>query len=718
MPAGAAPLVLCDLDAPDALAAWTTSGTRIELSTEFAKGGKHSLKVEDDINRDWPSISTEKLATNDWSRFAAFECWVYNPQDFAVAFDIDFVAPDGTQYKPGSSLEPRQYTHIVVPIPGMKQGSWSGGWCGSAIDPSKVMHINLFTDKSDRPRTVYVSDIKLVPPLAAPAAPRGLRAESVSEGLRLTWAQDWLGEVREFRIYRYQPPDTDALSKPPYVVVRRPQLVDVGAAKGEAYVYRVVAVNTEGTAGPASAPVTGHSDGGPSALKWTKYGGSALSPAAGATGFFHVAQVNGRWTLVDPDGGPFFSVGLDCVGFGDTFTPIKGHEDKLARYIEDMKAGGHPAAWGGTWGSAGEKTNFSEYLYHLLDRDGDDFAAKWRQRSIDRMRGWGVNTFGAWCDGAVIAAGQMPYVSFAGGWGGAPSISGNLPDVFDPRFEAEVRADAQRQAAPRKTDPLLIGWFSANEMPWYGDWEHGRDIAVMMLEKDAGWECKKACIQMLQKQYETITKLNDAWGLNLASWDAALAGADLVKAGTTAARRDKGEMLREYADRYFRITTQAIKAADPNHLTLGPRFAGSAPREALEAAGKYCDVVSVNCYPPAFPRAQFDQLSQWAGGKPFIIGEFAYRGTDSGLPNERGAGTIVPTQTDRGLAYARYIDEALDTGYIVGCHWFQYIDEPATGRFDGENSNYGWVNVNDEPYLAFVDRARVMDLNWPLQGGK
>jgi agarase len=44
--------------------------------------------------------------------------------------------------------------------------------------------------------------------------------------------------------------------------------------------------------------------------------------------------------------------------------------------------------------------------------------------------------------------------------------------------------------------------------------------------------------------------------------------------------------------------------------------------------------------------------------------------------------------------------------FVVGAHWFEYADEPAEGRFDGENSNYGLVNIRDEPYEVFIAAVR------------
>ena len=45
---------------------------------------------------------------------------------------------------------------------------------------------------------------------------------------------------------------------------------------------------------------------------------------------------------------------------------------------------------------------------------------------------------------------------------------------------------------------------------------------------------------------------------------------------------------------------------------------------------------------------------------------------------------------------------------MVGDEWFEYVDEPEGGRFDGENNNFGLVNVEDQPYQPLVDQMAVM----------
>jgi agarase len=153
------------------------------------------------------------------------------------------------------------------------------------------------------------------------------------------------------------------------------------------------------------------------------------------------------------------------------------------------------------------------------------------------------------------------------------------------------------------------------------------------------------------------------------------------------------------AARYFTVTVDAIKTANPNHLALGARFAYPPPPEVIAAAGRHLDVISFNCYDndPSRATAAFAQQK-----KPCLIGEFSFRSVDSGLPNSNGAGPCVATQAERALRYGNYAATAFKHHAIVGCHWFEHADQPAEGRFDGENSNFGVVTINDDIYAELT----------------
>ena len=77
---------------------------------------------------------------------------------------------------------------------------------------------------------------------------------------------------------------------------------------------------------------------------------------------------------------------------------------------------------------------------------------------------------------------------------------------------------------------------------------------------------------------------------------------------------------------------------------------------------------------------------------------------------------MVETQAERGAAYASLVSDMATIPYVIGSHWFEFADESPQGRFDGENSNYGMVDMHNKPYADLLSamkatNARVHDLH-------
>jgi hypothetical protein len=140
---------------------------------------------------------------------------------------------------------------------------------------------------------------------------------------------------------------------------------------------------------------------------------------------------------------------------------------------------------------------------------------------------------------------------------------------------------------------------------------------------------------------------------------------------------------------------------DPNHLNLGLRFGGSAPDEIIKAS-KGFDVFSFNNYGYVVNPNTIKRIYELTG-LPMVIGEFHF-----GVPGRGLAPGLAQTlnQEERGVAYSYYVENAASDPAIIGTHWFQWIDQPSTGRNDGENYNIGFVDVTDRPYRELVNSAR------------
>jgi hypothetical protein len=382
-------------------------------------------------------------------------------------------------------------------------------------------------------------------------------------------------------------------------------------------------------------------------------------------GYFRVEAANGVWWIINPQGEPVLSTGVDNISYESD--RIKGtgrcpYADALAQIYPDRNA--------------------------------------WGLEALARIRRWGFNTVGAWSDPELWIHG-VPYTVIldVAARAGADWEKGVPADVYDARFEQAARAIAGEVCQPRRFDHTLLGYFSDNELRWGSDWRGKETMLDMYLKLPPGAAGHTKAIEFLREKYaQDIQNLNQAWGVSAASFE------DLAAPGATEAyRSDAAQFLENVATRYFEVCEKAIHMADPNHLYLGARFAGKPPDAVLRGA-RQIDVVSINVY-DFDPRPAVQAVFQLTG-RPVLITEFAFRAENSGLPNTRGAGPKVADQAARAQAYADYVTRLESLPEAVGYHWFEWVDEPKEGRFDGEDSNYGLVDIQDRPYQEFVEAVR------------
>jgi hypothetical protein len=123
------------------------------------------------------------------------------------------------------------------------------------------------------------------------------------------------------------------------------------------------------------------------------------------------------------------------------------------------------------------------------------------------------------------------------------------------------------------------------------------------------------------------------------------------------------------------------------------------------------DVISTNLNAHwndgTFLRCYLDTLHKLTG-KPIMVSEFymAAAQNRSGNRNTSGVFPVVATQRDRAAGARTTLAALARLPYVVGADWFQHADEPTHGREDGENFNFGLVDVHDRPYEELVDVMR------------
>jgi hypothetical protein len=276
---------------------------------------------------------------------------------------------------------------------------------------------------------------------------------------------------------------------------------------------------------------------------------------------------------------------------------------------------------------------------------------------------------------------------------GSEGYWGKFPDVYDPSFADGLRRAMNGKKNSSANDPWCIGYFSDNEMSW-GD---ETSLAIAALKSPPTQAAKKKFIADLKASHGDIATLNSAWDTSHASWDALLESREAPD--KTKAHSDLVAFYTKTAGTYFRTVNEAIKAVAPNQLYLGCRFAW-VNEVAAKAAAKHCDVVSYNLYKRSIADFEYP-----GGDKPLIVGEFHFGALDRGMFH---TGLVpVENQAARAQAYRDYVLGAARHPQFVGTHWFQWKDEPTTGRvYDEENYQIGFLDVADTPYRETVETSR------------
>lgn len=398
--------------------------------------------------------------------------------------------------------------------------------------------------------------------------------------------------------------------------------------------------------------------------KTNKYGSSLELPRQAATGRFYVTKIGPRWWLVDPEGYLHHHRGITSVRYGS---------------------------------SDRNKAAFQQRF------GGDD--ARWLYVTQTELANVGIHGTGAFCtdtyqkiqahnaahpDAPLMLCPSFGFISAAAralDEKNLNSTNAKIGAVLHPDWESWVKEYAKTALAPYKGDPNVVGIFSDNEIPFGGS-SSGREnyILYKLLNLPADHFGHKAAQAWVDANYPEMKAdySNMWWSVNL-------------------------RFTQYLAEKYYKGVSEAIKAFDPQMLYLGTRLHGEyKTQEVVTAAGKYCDVVSINYYGNWTPQIEVGgRVSEWEqwSGKPFLVTEFYTKGIDdSDLNNESGAGFAVRNQAARAYAYQNFTLGLLQATNCVGWHWFKYQDDDGTDN-SSKPANKG---LYDNSYQMFPYLGRYM----------
>lgn len=392
-----------------------------------------------------------------------------------------------------------------------------------------------------------------------------------------------------------------------------------------------------------------------------------------STGFFHIAKQNERYWFIDPLGKPFISKGVNHVDYHNHSTvsvsPLR--DNVVSRYAT-------PELWG--------------------------------ESAIKLLRDRGFNTITAWSHNAVMNK-DMPYTilldfgnTYLQSDPNALQYNAMPGDYFSEDFEIHTDTVAQRLVEPYRDSEYLLGYFTDNELIWGIDWRNIYTLIEVYMSYSNDAPGKTALINMLIDNTSSVSELNSIFGTNLTSYD------DLWTIGWDKLnmRSDRAKEMEEnfgalVAERYAKVTHDAIRQYDNNHLILGCRFAFYPNESLFLAANKYTDVVSFAGYFESYyyTYGSKEQLEKLYGilDKPFIINEYGVRALDANMPSFLYSGPVVFTEQQRAVESSVFMESFMYQPYAIGYHWYKYADNELFGLLNGEN--YGLIDKDLNEYETF-----------------
>ena len=418
-----------------------------------------------------------------------------------------------------------------------------------------------------------------------------------------------------------------------------------------------------------------------------------------ATGFFRIEKAD-RWWLVTPEGNAFLGFGLNHAGY----RPL----------------------------SQSANRDFWLEQFGAESQEDEAYMAGFREKVRGDMDAFGFNHLGTHSSMRYYEPGFSPYV--------ARSVFVDIPhwkeptekeflDVFSEEFESHCDATARRNAEPIRDDPYVLG-YSMTDCPIFTDEDAAERESNVYGAKRKGlptWprvlrnlpaesSGKKAYVACVRELYrDDMSGFNSSYGTNFGSFDALANAVDWrpeADPGNAGETRDNSEFLKRVVDRYYQVTSGAIRKYDPNHMILGNKINGNVPTPdfIIALADEYMDLIFYQTF--GYYDEQQEHLDRWAKitGKPFFSGDSSYSVPGEGMPDPYGP--HCKDQRERARVSIEFAEKAFSRPDFVGWSHCGWMDSSTELPGQAIKQHSGLQNIRGEyhePILkAFSDFSRRM----------
>lgn len=335
-------------------------------------------------------------------------------------------------------------------------------------------------------------------------------------------------------------------------------------------------------------------------------------------GYFRVAQSGGEWSFVRPDGGRFFSIGLNHI------------EETNLKYPHNINIWREKYGSRENWIAKGVLPDLADWHFNTLG---------WTQEYVTGDFGEDQDWFGepfnlghstGWAASELIASG-LPYVANLPlaeiqDWRGDPTF----PDVFSNEFDQWCAYLARSVCLEHAGSQNLLGYFLVDIPAWI---PHASGKFFSQMEGLTGDRYDNRLAEVASAYYSTIAKHIRAV--------------------------DPSHLI--LGDRY-----NGNKGI---------------PAPVLEALKRHVDVLSIQYFCGESEADQiamhdFFEKAHKATGKPILNADIG-SWTATKLNPKRATG--LASQAARGALYANALGMLSSEPWFVGWHWCAYVENTARG---------------------------------------